>query len=154
MFCEKCGSKLTPGDAFCTQCGAPIPETKKEVVVQSVEDPEDKKKANMLCTISLILKYGMGLIVGVTSGVFSTIASSSTSHTAISSINAVLASLSGIAGLGAFVLMIVVRVKYPKNTFGKVIMWIYIIELILSILAAIILIVACASALSAWGRMG
>lgn len=157
MFCEKCGNKLTPGDSFCTQCGAPISEQNVQVITQpkTMEDPEEKKKANMLCTISLILKYGMGLITGVVAGVMSAIGNpSSSSYSVIASANTVLASLTGIAGLAAFVIMIVVRVKYPKNTFGKVIMWIYIVELILSILAAIILIVACASALSACGRMG
>ena len=39
--------------------------------------------------------------------------------------------------------MIIVRVKYKNNTFGKVIMWIYIILLALGIIAVIILIVTC-----------
>lgn len=26
MFCEKCGNKLSEGDAFCEKCGAPVPQ--------------------------------------------------------------------------------------------------------------------------------
>ena len=55
--------------------------------------------------------------------------------------------LLGIAPLAAIVIMIVVRVKYPKNKFGKVLMWIYIIELILTMLLLLIIIITCAGIL-------
>ena len=39
--------------------------------------------------------------------------------------------------------MVVVRVKYPKNTFGKVLMWIYIVEIILAIISVVLLFLMC-----------
>ena len=54
-----------------------------------------------------------------------------------------------IAGLA---IMIYVRVKYPKNVFGKVLMWLYIIVGIISIIIFIVYILfiiwACVSCMS------
>ena len=41
-------------------------------------------------------------------------------------------------GLAAYVLIIIERIKYPQNKFGKALMWVYIVELILFVLAAIV----------------
>lgn len=43
----------------------------------------------------------------------------------------------------AMALMIVVRVNYPDSTFGKVIMWIYIVQIILIVVGVIVAVIAC-----------
>ena len=53
------------------------------------------------------------------------------------------------AWVASWVLMIVVRVKYKTSTFGKVLMWIYIIGAILSVLAVIAIIAFFAAAFAA-----
>ena len=45
--------------------------------------------------------------------------------------------------LAAFILMIIVRVKHPKNVFGLVLMIIYIVAAVLLIIGAILLLAAC-----------
>ena len=47
------------------------------------------------------------------------------------------------------VIIIYVRVKYPKNTFGKVLMWIYIVMFVLYIITMAVIIIACGIACSA-----
>ena len=39
--------------------------------------------------------------------------------------------------------MIVARVKYPKSTFAKILMWVYIVLFILAIVAAVLIVAAC-----------
>ena len=100
------------------------------------------KKANILCWISLaclivpfILSPILGKIV------------LSTSQTIVGGLFSFLSSLIGfcfhIARILGVVLMIYVRIKYPKNVFGKVLMWIYIIVLVIIILFIIFIMVLC-----------
>ncbi|WP_294479505.1 hypothetical protein [uncultured Ruminococcus sp.] len=96
------------------------------------ESPEDKKRANTLCLISLILGHGLSLFSYILTQIFDM-------HTY---------SIFGTAGLIAFILMIYVRVKYPKNKFGKVLMILYIVEIIIAIIVLIAIIAACASCLN------
>ncbi|SDA75661.1 hypothetical protein SAMN02910275_02649 [Butyrivibrio sp. INlla18] len=50
--------------------------------------------------------------------------------------------LIGLAGLASYILMIYVRIKYPKNRFGKGLMWVYIIDLVLRVLLVVVAILA------------
>ncbi|WP_292140368.1 hypothetical protein [Butyrivibrio sp.] len=50
--------------------------------------------------------------------------------------------LIGLAGLASYILMIYVRIKYPKNRFGKGLMWVYIIDLVLRVLLLVVAILA------------
>ena len=50
--------------------------------------------------------------------------------------------------IAGIVLVIYVRVKYPKNIFGKVLMWIYIVLAVLILIAFIVMLVACTLACS------
>ena len=52
--------------------------------------------------------------------------------------------LLGLAGLASYILMIYVRIKYPKNRFGKGLMWVYIIDLVLRVLLVVVAILALA----------
>ena len=109
--------------------------------------PEDNQKANIMCVISLVCHFivpflGSFLLGGMTSS-FSEINDVSAGST----ITSLLSLIVSCSYLASWVLMIIVRVKYKNNTFGKVIMWIYIILLALGIIAVIILIVTCVNIL-------
>lgn len=141
MYCEKCGEKIKEGNSFCTNCGTPkkiinkveekeenkVEVTPTVVVVNNAVD-EDNKKANLLCTISVLL-YFVGPLAIFIIALFSSLISRS--------LGSIISALSGATRIAAIVLMIVARVKYPNNTFAKVLMWIYIG---LAILAAIFVV--------------
>ncbi|AOZ96733.1 hypothetical protein [Butyrivibrio hungatei] len=46
--------------------------------------------------------------------------------------------LIGLAGIASYVLMIYVRIKYPKNRFGKGLMWVYIADLVLRVVLIVV----------------
>ena len=105
--------------------------------------PEDNQKANIMCVISLVCHFivpflGSFLLGGMTSSF-----SETNDVSAGSTITSLFSLIVSCSYLASWVLMIIVRVKYKNNTFGKVIMWIYIILLALGIIAVIILIVTC-----------
>ena len=130
-YCEKCGNKIEPGATFCVACGNKlvndVPVNNKD---KNYISPEDNKKANTLGIISIILYFFGPLISYISLYLFDKLN--------MSGITRVVGSLSGLTGLAAFVLMIVIRVKYPQNLLGKVIMWIYIGFAVL----AVVLIIA------------
>lgn len=95
------------------------------------ESPEEKQKANKLCIISLVMMYGGGALFSL----FNKLGSDGLLE--------MLSVLSLFSSLAAFILMIVVRVKYPKNKFGKTLMIIYLVQLILGVLAFIALLAFC-----------
>ena len=135
MYCTSCGSKINEEDSFCTNCGAKkqdveTPKEENKVVPKQEVVEEDEKNANLLCILSLVFKYAGPVISGVLSVLFAPLGE-------------VFSGLAPLSGLTGIVLMIVARIKYPSNKFAKVLMWIYIIETILSIVLFIILIAAC-----------
>ena len=103
--------------------------------------PEDNKKANMFCWISL----GLFLTPFLLAIVFEALKDAFDFYDVENAVN-ILSGSSGLFYLGALVFMIIVRVKYPKNVFGKVLMWIYITITIISIIAVAVMIVACSIA--------
>ena len=100
-----------------------------------------------MCVISLVCHFivpflGSFLLGGMTSSFTET-----NDVSAGSTITSLFSLIVSCSYLASWVLMIIVRVKYKNNTFGKVIMWIYIILLALGIIAVIILIVTCVNIL-------
>lgn len=106
--------------------------------------PEDNKKANMLSLISL----GCFIFPIIADIIFITISALTTSE--ISDAFETLFDIGGVISIltfiAAIVLMIIVRVRYPKNTFGKVLMWVYIVMIVLIIIGVVVAIIACAIA--------
>ena len=99
---------------------------------------QQNKKANWLCIISLASTFLPTVITAIVMSVVSAITGSEYSSVADFVMN-ILASLVLLGIIAGIALMIYVRVKYPRNTFGKVLMWLYIVIAILS--AIVILIV-------------
>lgn len=58
------------------------------------------------------------------------------------------------AGLFAFIIMIVLRVKYPQNRLGKVLMILMIVELVLAVIAAILFVLSCIACMNMCAGMG
>lgn len=134
----------------------------------NIETLEDKKKANLLCIISILLFIVPSLIAIIMAIVIASIDLSSggnlLSELYSASLNSpvylgitsqimgisyvVMMGISHFARIASFVMMIVIRVKYPKNTFGKVLMWIWIIGILIIISLVIFAVVSCINFIS------
>ena len=122
-----------------------------------METVEEKKKGNLWSLISLICfvsRFIIGIVIAFISGVmvelFSESEELSSITTSFSELVYILGSgVSILLAIAALVIIIYVRVKYPKNTFGKVLMWIYIVMFILYIITMAVVIIACGIACSA-----
>lgn len=101
-----------------------------------------EKEANLLCWISLAC-----LIVPFILSPLGAKILLATSDTMVgglfSFLNSVFSVVFVLARILGVVLMIYVRIKYPHNIFGIVLMWIYIIVLVLIILFIIFIMVLC-----------
>ena len=148
MYCINCGTKIEDGNSFCTNCGTKVEnvEIKKEDTNNttnvnskkvSLETEEERKSAHTLCILSLVLYFGASIIGAI-----------------LSLVAEPLAALSPLSNLAGIVLMIVARVKYPNNTFAKVLMWVYISLIAISIILIVVIVVACTVACSGLGDMG
>lgn len=100
---------------------------------QASEHNAAEKRANRFCIISLICELLPILISGVVISTIQILSGTepSSSPEIIISILSTLNLLLIIIGL---ILMIYVRVKYPKNIWGKVLMWLYIIFAIIALI--------------------
>jgi len=141
----------TPAPAEPTPTPAPEPTSAPAEVVppapsaasnQKVKTPEDEL-ATKLCIASLICYFGAPVLSSILSSVsdFTSSFNSSSVDDLVS--NAMFWPIGLVLALGplaGIILMIIARVKAPKNTFGKVLMWVYIALFILKILAVIALI--------------
>lgn len=152
MYCRNCGKELLEGAKFCQYCSSIQEYNQNQVVIpQQINNKQettttlvvDNHKANVLCTISLLL-YFSGPVIALM--LYLIIATASSSTDVLDVLYGVLSgtlAISSVTGLAAYVLMIVARVKYPKSIYAKVIMWIYIVFFILGIIAFAALIIYC-----------
>lgn len=109
-----------------------------------MDEQNNNKQANNLCLISLACAVGPWVLWMLTDklqeiagvgGIFRLLCN-------------IADTLSGFGWLAAIVLMIYVRVKYPGNLFGKILMWLYIIVIILTILFLIFMFIMCSTCAS------
>ena len=102
-------------------------EEKNELNIDNEDD--DNKKANQECCIAVLLN-----IIGfVCSYLYASV---------FFKFGPIIAEL--LFSIG-FILMIHVRIKYPKNTFGKILMIMYILVIIFAIISFIVFIYTCIS---------
>ncbi len=120
------------------QAGYGVPPRK----IEDAFTEEDRRKANILCIISLCLFFGIPLLSGLPLAGQLDSGSSSVGFLA-----SALSTIMSLGQLAAWVLMIVVRVKYRQSTFGKIIMWIYLSILAVCLIFIIIMMVTCAGIL-------
>ena len=112
---------------------------------------EDDKKANTLCIISVLCTLVGYVLIPIFGGIkVPDYLTDSLPGDFTSFVENVRNATSAAVGLMAwalqiagFVIMIVARVKYPKNTFAKVLMWIYIVNVVISVIAVVLLVGTC-----------
>ena len=125
-----------------------------------IETPEDKKKGNFWSWISLACFAGgfvvdaliavfMGVLNSITYNLTSTANVSEMTNAASEAFIAIGGCVSILLAIAALVIMIYVRVKYPKNIFGKVLMWVYIVLFAMYIIFMAVVIIACGIACAA-----
>ena len=125
-----------------------------------IETPEDKKKGNFWSWISLACFAGgfvadalmavfMGVLNSITYNLTSTANVSEMTNAASEAFIAIGGCVSILLAIAALVIMIYVRVKYPKNIFGKVLMWVYIVLFVMYIIFMAVVIIACGIACAA-----
>lgn len=113
-------------------------------MMSPAEKADRKKKANILCFISLGLHFIPEMISGVFSGIIENISDLSSNGSLSEVLTTVYAILFGGTYIASWVLMIMARVKYKESKFAKVLMWVYIGLLAVAILAVILVIAMCA----------
>lgn len=108
--------------------------------------PKENERANILCVASLVCEV-IPLFLGRIMSGLSQIALDRWDWEFSYVMSGVSEALSGALFIAGIVLLVIVRVKYPKNTFGKVLMWVYIvigvIMLLIWLAMMIFLMVAC-----------
>ena len=115
----------------------------------SVFTDEDRKKANLLCIISLACYFFIPVVgSGVSAGLASAMSTASGSSGAVDYLYNIITGIGSISWIAAWVLMIYVRVRYSKSIFGKVLMWVYISFIVIAIAAIVAIIIACGKAIS------
>jgi len=110
---------------------------------------EDDVKGNKVAGFSLgfwVLQYAL-------LGVYAVIAMISDTDSS-GMIYGLVSILSGASSLASFVLMLIARIKYPKNKLGKVVMWVFIINFIITILAIILFIGVFIQCIGSWTGQG
>ena len=114
---------------------------------EELEEAKKRKMGNILCFISLGLYLLPELISGVTYGIMDKLTSLATSsQTMTEIITGILSILLGGSSIASWVLVIIARIKY-KNTFSKVLLWIYAGLTVLSIIAIILIVILCVNTL-------
>lgn len=110
---------------------------------------EENKKANLLCVVSLVLMFAPLLLYCAGLEIADTYLNIDFTGSFAHLCTYMGQLFVGGCAIASLAVMIYVRVKYPQNTFGKVIMWLYIVCIVLGLLYIAVLIIACGIALNA-----
>lgn len=140
-YCNKCGAPLAEGVKFCTGCGNKIEQQVKKDVTNNITSPEEDKSANKLGIISICMYIG-GPVLSYVFSFLTTIFTIALDNSMASLISTLVMSLGVFAiRLTSYVLMIIMRVKYPNNKFGKILMWVYIGLLLARVLVIVLIVI-------------
>lgn len=160
MFCSNCGAQVGDNEKFCKACGTPVNVQAAAPVMQPIPDyqqpvpeqpvsapkrgrtygPQERRKANRLCILSLILSVGVPLIMGILLGLVENLGLSANNYYSFLMIAEFPIAGAVIAGI---VLMIVVRIKYSKSKFGLILMILYCVYLAVALLLFIFALSSC-----------
>ena len=124
---------------------------------ETADAAEDKKQADKLCIISMILMFAPMVVIflkNIILGLLFDAGKEEFYYNIASSyvLGSILTFLMAGCGIAALVLMILVRVKYPQSVFGKVLMWLYIALAILAVVFIAVTIIACGLAFASCVR--
>ncbi|MBP5654666.1 MAG: hypothetical protein J6X33_04075 [Clostridiales bacterium] len=118
-------------------------QTTPQVRAEAEDPASRKKKANILCFISLGLSfvpYFMSFLM-ILMGEFSDVSKYKSSDFLID----IMVSLMGASYIASWVLMIIARVKFKESVFAKILMWVYIGMAALGVIAVMAFIAWCVS---------
>ena len=119
------------------------------MMYNDMNNPDDERKANVFCIASLICVFLPRVLQFLGYLLFGTLLQQVGRESVLyDRISGALSALGIVFLIAGIVLVIYVRVKYPKNIFGKVLMWIYIVLAVLILIAFIVMLVACTLACS------
>lgn len=158
MICRNCGTYYDNSQGQCPKCGAAADSNSAHPEYSSPPPPEyrnvpppeygnvpppptqrsDTFNERLLCIIALVLLFIPLPAIMFISGVSSLFSDESPEH--FYNITYSLLTLCPLAGI---VLMIIARVKYPQSRFAKVVMWIFIVTISISVILTIIAVVSC-----------
>ena len=118
--------------------------------MNQIETPEEKKKGNFWSLMSLICFVSRFIVNIVIMVLVSGAELMVEAYQDLNRITDMISTSSAIIGGGieillsiaTLVLIIYVRVKYPKNVFGKVLMWIYIVLFVMYVVIMAAMIIA------------
>ena len=111
--------------------------------VPTEEEKAKRKKANLLCFISIGLMVIPELLYSVIGGLSNSFDKISDNYETFGVITQILVGGMGASYIASWVLMLIARIKY-KTTFSKVLMWIYIGILAVSVIGILLLVAMCA----------
>ena len=126
-----------------------VPDKKAPLGIQPTDmfTPEEqaqrRKKATILCIISLVCQFAPEVFGGIFSGIVEGIGEMSNSS-ALEPLTYISSMLVGGTYIASWVLMIIARVKYKESKFAKVLMWVYIGILVASVIAIVLIVAMCA----------
>ncbi len=106
------------------------------------EQSERRKKATILCIISLVCQFAPEVIGGLLSGIIESVDELSSSS--LEPLTYISSMIVGGTYIASWVLMIIARVKYKESKFAKVLMWVYIGILAASVIAIVLIVAMCA----------
>ena len=109
------------------------------------QQQEDDKKANLLCILSIVCAVGKYVVLFLFA-LFAEVLNGAGAYGVLDLMNSIAGGTFALISIAALVLMIVARVKYPKNVFAKVLMWVYIAIIIVYVVGFIISVFACSMA--------
>lgn len=105
MVCNKCGSPITPGATFCTNCGAPVeaqaPQTYNATPVYNAPQPEavpGKGLAVASMVVGIVSFFCFGIILGILAIIFGGVAKSKGCKSGMATAGIVL----GVVGIGLY----------------------------------------------------
>ena len=116
MYCKNCGNEIKDGENACSKCGNQIINNKPKKYFS-------KETANLLCLLSIIIKYASAIIIYFVFDTFSFL------------LTLLVGSIIG------FIITGIVKYKQKDdNKFVKVLFWIYFVGIIVDFTLCILLI--------------
>ena len=121
-----------------------IENTEEKINYIKKKEAEENEKANKLCILSVLLNFVPFFLFSIFEfGAFYELVDSN--EAVIEKIFLLIFRLASLCPLISFLIMVYVRATYPKNTFGKILMALYIIGIIVLIIAFCVSIISCAN---------
>ena len=110
MVCNKCGSPITPGATFCTNCGAPVeaqaPQTYNATPVYNAPQPAavpGKGLAIASLVLGIVSLLCFPVVTGVLAAIFGGVAKSKGNTSGMATAGIVL----GIIGVASWIIMVI-----------------------------------------------